>query len=103
MNTYNKIVRDRIPEIIRADGKECSTRLIEGRAYRLALAEKLNEEVIEYSESGDPTELADLLEVIYALCAAHGLSPSELEAMRAEKEQSNGAFKKGVFLESVIG
>lgn len=102
MKIYNKIVRDRIPEIIRSDGKECSTRVIEGEEYRSALQEKLGEELAEYAESSDPTELADLLEVIYALGSAHGLSPSELEDIRSEKEMSNGGFKEGIFLESVF-
>ena len=62
---YNKLVRDRIPEIIRADGKECETEVLEDGAFLAALDKKMTEELQEYFESHSAEELADLLEVIY--------------------------------------
>jgi predicted house-cleaning noncanonical NTP pyrophosphatase (MazG superfamily) len=66
------------------------------------LVAKLGEEVTEYRESGNPAELADILEVIRALSAeVHGLTLSDIEQIRAEKEADRGGFKEGLILEKV--
>ena len=62
---YNKLVRDRIPEIIEASGKRCEYSILSGDAYLHMLDEKLNEELAEYQDSKSMEELADLLEVIH--------------------------------------
>lgn len=61
---YHKLVRDRIPEIIEADGKTCTWETLSEVAYIQLLDEKLNEELAEYQESKSLEELADLLEVV---------------------------------------
>ena len=48
MKTYYKLIRDKIPEIIQADGKTCITRILSDEEYVDALEKKLNEEVAEY-------------------------------------------------------
>jgi predicted house-cleaning noncanonical NTP pyrophosphatase (MazG superfamily)/NTP pyrophosphatase (non-canonical NTP hydrolase) len=88
-----KLVRDRIPEIIRADGLEPVIRTAEPAEYVTRLRDKLTEEVAEFlATDGDPAELADILEVVYALAAAGGTGPGQLDALRAAKAASNGAF-----------
>lgn len=68
--TYNKLVRDRIPEIIEDSGKTCEVEVIDDKTYLEMLDEKLTEELNEYCESHNIEELADLLEVVYATAKA---------------------------------
>jgi predicted house-cleaning noncanonical NTP pyrophosphatase (MazG superfamily) len=101
MKTYNKIVRDRILETIRSKGQVASTRILDESEAVEALVEKLGEELDEFVRDRNLEELADLLEVIYALAGLLGHSTEELEAVRGRKEQERGGFKDRVFLESV--
>ena len=98
---YQKLVRDRIPEIIRKDGNECRTRTLTQEEYLACLEQKLSEELNEYLQSGQLEELADLLEVMKALTAAKGSSWDALEAIRAEKEERRGGFREKILLEEV--
>ncbi|TDB89560.1 hypothetical protein E1266_29485 [Actinomadura sp. 7K534] len=93
-----KLVRDRIPEIIQADGRVPETRVANPGEYASLLRTKLYEEAGEYTASGDPAELPDLLEVIHALGALHGLTPEELEERRSAKAAERGGFTKRVVL-----
>lgn len=98
--SYNKLVRDKIPQIIKAHGCVPSTHIAGDDEYWEKLVEKLQEELTEFSASnGDPNELADMLEVIYAICEFKGISRKGLEKVRKEKEQKRGAFKKRIILE----
>lgn len=101
MKIYNKLVRDKIPEIIEADGKSCKTRILPDEEYIAALEQKLNEEVAEYQKDKNLEEMADVLEVLNAICIAKGYSLEELEALRKEKAEKRGGFEKKIFLESV--
>lgn len=100
--TYNKLVRDLIPEIIEASGKECRTRILSDEEYLKMLNAKLDEELAEYHKDQNIEELADLLELIYAAAAARGYTLDELESVRAEKAKNRGGFEKKVFLIDVI-
>lgn len=82
-----KLVRDRIPDLFGG-----SARPLNPPDFRVALREKLREETAEYLEAGDVQELADVLEVVYALAALDGLTPADLEALRAGKAEVRGAF-----------
>lgn len=93
-----KLVRDRIPEIIHAAGGRPETRVADPAEHAARLRAKLVEEGGEYIASGDPEELADVLEVVHALAAAHGISPAELERLRAAKAAERGAFGKRLVL-----
>lgn len=99
--TYNKLVRDRIPEIIEAKGNTCITEVLTDEAYLKMLDAKLTEELAEYHADGNPEELADLLEVIYAAAKARGVSPEELDRIRAEKAHKRGGFDEKLLLVSV--
>jgi len=101
MKTYRKLVRDRIPEIIRQGGADCEVRTLTDAEYGEALRAKLREEVGEYLQSGSLEELADVMEVVRALARADGRSVARLEAARARKKIERGAFEKRVFLVSV--
>lgn len=99
---YNKLIRDRIPEIIKNSGKESITRVADGEELLDFLNNKLYEELDEYKDSGDIEELADLYEVVLAILDYKGVSLQEFENIRIEKREKRGAFKKGLVLEKVI-
>ncbi|WP_099205486.1 nucleoside triphosphate pyrophosphohydrolase [Scatolibacter rhodanostii] len=101
MAIYNKLVRDNIPHIIETKGNLSSTKQLDEKSYFLSLQEKLQEETEEYLEDTNPEELADILEVVYALAACQNLSIADLEAMRLAKRKERGGFDKRVYLISV--
>ena len=98
---YNKLVRDRIPEIIESSGKTCTVELLSDEDYLRMVDAKLDEELAEYHKDQNIEELADLLEVIYAATTARGYSIEQLETVRAEKAAKRGAFDKKILLKSV--
>ena len=95
---YNKLVRDRIPEIIEASGAECKTEILSDVEYLKMLDAKLDEELMEYHKDQNIEELADLLEVIRAAALARGYTVEELEAVRARKALERGGFEKKILL-----
>ena len=95
---YNKLVRDKIPQIIAASGKNCVTEVLQEDAYLQKLDEKLGEELAEYQESKSLEELADLLEVMAAVVKARGYSWEELERIRARKREKRGGFEERILL-----
>jgi len=100
--TYRKLVRDKIPDIIEKDGKQCVCSILSDEDYLLMLDQKLNEELQEYQESKSLEELADLLEVIHAVVLARGSSMDEVEQIRIQKAEKRGDFTKRILLDSVI-
>lgn len=101
MKTYHKLVCDRIPEIIEADGKTCVCETLSDEEYIRLLDQKLNEELAEYQESKSLEELADLLEVMQAVVWARGWTLDELEQVRADKAAERGGFAKKILLTAV--
>ena len=99
---YHKLVRDRIPEIIEADGKTCICETLSHEDYLRLLDEKLNEELAEYQASKSLEELADLLEVMQAVVKARGWTEEELEQVRADKVAKRGGFEKKILLKEVL-
>jgi predicted house-cleaning noncanonical NTP pyrophosphatase (MazG superfamily) len=95
---HNKLVRDKIPEIIEKRGDRPVTRTLGTDAYRQELRRKLQEEVAEFCESGEVEELADILEVVVALAAVEEVSQFQLEEMRKRKRRERGGFDQRVFL-----
>lgn len=102
MPVYNKLVRDKIPEIIEKSGKRCIIETMDKKTYLESLDNKLHEELAEYQQDKSIEELADLLEVIYAVASARGYSIEELERIRAEKAEKRGGFKDRIWLKEVI-
>lgn len=99
---YNKLIRDKIPEIIEEGGKTPIVAKVEGQKLLDLLNAKLMEELEEYNESGEVEELADLVEVVQAILDYKGVSIDEFEYIREKKNHKRGAFKKGLFLIKVI-
>ena len=100
--TYNKLVRDKIPEIIESDGKTCKTELLSDEEYIKMIDAKLDEELAEYHKDQHLEELADLMEVIYAAALARGYSLEDLEMVREKKVQERGGFEKRILLREVV-
>ncbi len=98
---HNKLVRNKIPEIIKNAGKTPVTLILSDEEYLSELDKKLNEECAEYQADKSIEELADMLEVMYAIAEARGWSVSELEAVRREKADKRGGFKDKIYLEYV--
>lgn len=96
---HNKLVRDRIPEIIEASGRKCEWEVLSDEAYLARLDEKLREELAEYLEDKSMEELADLLEVLMAVAEMRG-SFAQVEAIRLEKKARRGGFEKRILLKS---
>ncbi len=94
-----KLVRDKIPEIIEADGKTPITRILEQDEYLSELDRKLDEEVAEYQSDKSLEEMADVLEVLYALCEARGYSIEELQQVREDKRATRGGFRAKIYWE----
>lgn len=101
MIKYDKFIRDKIPEIIEQSGKKCIVEVMDNDTYIEYLDQKLNEELAEYQQDKSVEELADLLEVIYAVAIARGYSVEELERKRLDKAEKRGAFEKRLLLKSV--
>ncbi|MDB5055807.1 MAG: phosphoribosyl-ATP pyrophosphohydrolase [Bacilli bacterium] len=103
--TYNKLVRDKIPEVIERSGKAYHTRILSDDEYKQELQKKLHEELEEYMNASDDQsaieELADILELIHAITAIHNSSIQELEQVRLKKAADRGGFKDKVFLINV--
>lgn len=96
-----KLVRDNIPNIIRASGCECEIEYVSGEEYIKALDAKLDEEVAEYHESHSLEELADIMEVLYAIVEARGYSIMKLHDAYWDKWLERGGFKDGVILKNI--
>lgn len=95
---YNKLVRDRIPEIIEASGKTCKTTVLDDAEYLCMIDAKLDEELAEYHKDQNIEELADLLEVVRAAALARGYTVEELEQVREQKATKRGAFQNRILL-----
>lgn len=100
--TLGKLVRDRIPEIIVKDGKGLRMRILDQDEYDVALSEKLDEEVAEYKESHDISELVDILAVVYAIAENSGVSYSKLNELMEDKMINRGGFKRKIYLEEIF-
>lgn len=99
MKEYHKLIRDKIPEIIEKSGKAFKVRRLSDEEVILFAEKKLSEELGEYLADRNPEELADLLEVIYALGDRLGYPKEALEALRLKKKAARGGFEEGILLE----
>ena len=102
MPVHNKLVRDRIPQIIEATGKKYTTRVLNDKEYIDELKKKSFEELQEYVETDTKEdaieELADVLEIMHALAEYHGSSMEEIEEVRRSKAAKRGGFKEKIYL-----
>lgn len=98
---HDKLVRDRIPEIVTTSGARPETRTADPLEYRALLRAKLVEEVHEFLENENPAELVDVIEVIHALAVDLDTDPTELERLREKKASEHGSFSERTVLLAV--
>jgi len=102
---YNKLVRDKIPAVIAKTGSSFETEILGQGDYIEKLNEKLKEELDEfYNATPEETvgELADILEVLYALAETKGISVDEIEKVRHQKKNDRGGFEERILLKHVV-
>ncbi len=98
---HNKLVRDKIPEIIKKENKIPVTHIANDEEFWEKLKEKLQEEVSEFLKDQNEEELADILEVIDNICYFKNIDKRELETLRKKKAKERGKFKKRIILEEI--
>ena len=96
METYNKLVRDKIPEILDEKGISYEKRIASHEEYKVELIKKLGEEVQEFSQAGDLEELADVIEVVEALKKLPEYA--DVEMVRQKKRKNRGGFEGKIIL-----
>ncbi|GGD08254.1 nucleoside triphosphate pyrophosphohydrolase [Pontibacillus salipaludis] len=105
MPTYNKLIRDLIPQALEETGKSFEIDILSDEEYHSELRKKLQEETEEYLNAEDEEsaveELADLLELVNVLAEQHGYSIEEVEKARKEKSEKRGSFYDKLFLFNV--
>lgn len=102
MRIYNKLVRDKIPEIITQNGEIPIIKTLSNDEYLKELNIKLQEEMKEYLEDNNVEELADIVEVIYGILDSQNVSLDEFENIRKNKVEKRGAFSQKIFLKEVM-
>lgn len=98
---YNKLIRDKIPEIISGKGEILKTHIAEEKEYWEKLKEKLLEETNEFLEDSNKEELADILEVIDSICKFKGYAMKDIKNIQEKKRLKRGGFDKGIILDEV--
>lgn len=98
MKVYDKLVRDRIPEIIESSGNKCEIEVVSDEIALEYLYKKLNEEVSELLEDKNLDEIADVMEVLFAIGSKYGYSEEDILNRRNEKRDSRGGFEDNLIL-----
>lgn len=96
--SYNKLVRDKIPQLIQESGRKCTSRILSDDEYYDALLDKIIEEIEEYRVSGNEEELADVYEVLDCLVALKEYEPMHLDYLQLIRREARGSFKERVLL-----
>ena len=98
MKVYDKLVRDRIPEIIEASGSKCEIETVSDEVALEYLYKKLHEEVEELLSDKNLDEIADIMEVLFAIGKKYGYSENEVLNRRNEKKYARGGFENNLIL-----
>jgi len=96
---YNKLIRDKIPEIIKGKGGNPVIHFADDNEFWVKLKEKLQEEVGEFIKDENIEEMADILEVIDAICEFKNFDRNKLEEVKNKKAEERGKFKNKIILE----
>jgi len=99
MKQYNKLIRDKIPEIIESKDEKFETHIANDSEYWLKLIEKLKEETSEFEENPSIDELSDILEVIDAISDFKNFDANEVQKTKSEKLEKRGGFEKRLILD----
>jgi predicted house-cleaning noncanonical NTP pyrophosphatase (MazG superfamily) len=102
MTSYNKLIRDKVPQIIKEQGSTPIVETLNSKEYLKALNKKLQEELNEYYEDNSVEELADIVEVIHAILKHKEVPLHKFEAIRKNKAIKRGTFDDKLFLKEVI-
>lgn len=97
MILYNKAARDKIPEIIKTDGKERRFKILSNEEFLVELERKLGEEIEEYRRSWEIMELVDVMEILYRVAELKGVSANRFELLRERKRAERGCFSENLF------
>ena len=98
MKIYDKLVRDKIPEIIENSGNHCEVEIVSDEVALEYLYKKLNEEVEELLEDKNLEEIADVVEVLFAIGKKYGYSEKDILNKRSEKRKKSGGFEDNIIL-----
>ena len=98
MKIYDKLIRDRIPEIIENSGNHCEVEVVSDEIALEYLYKKLNEEVEELLEDKNLEEIADVVEVLFAIGKKYGYSEEDILNRRTEKLSKSGGFENNIIL-----
>ncbi|MFA6522238.1 MAG: nucleoside triphosphate pyrophosphohydrolase [Patescibacteria group bacterium] len=96
---YHKLIRDKIPQLIKRNGGVPIVHIATQKEYWLKLKEKLQEEIAEFNEDESVEEMADILEVLEAMCKHKKFNKRKLASVKAKKLKERGGFKKKIILE----
>jgi predicted house-cleaning noncanonical NTP pyrophosphatase (MazG superfamily) len=100
--TYTKLVRDKIPQIIKLDNKVPFTHVATEQEVKPLLLHKLIEELEEFKVTPNEEELSDILEVIDGIAHAFNLDMDKVLKLKADKLEKRGGFNERIILEKVI-
>lgn len=100
LKEHNKLVRDKIPDIIKSNGQIPTIHYLSKEEYKKELDKKLQEEVAEYLKEDTIEELADICEVIEAILEYENVELKHFEAIKNKKKEYNGGFSQRIFLET---
>jgi len=101
MKIYNKLVRDKIPEVLQNEGKIYSCHIANDDEFLLKLKDKMTEELQELYEDPCPEEMADVLEVLYTIASEMNLDIAEVHKAMSKKGKAKGRFRERIILEKV--
>ena len=91
---YNKLVRDRIPRVIEADGHKCKIHEATPEEFRLKLNEKLQEEIAEFLTAPNAEEMADILEVLETMRKEYRIDLDDVRYQKESKMVNKGGFER---------
>lgn len=95
------LVRDKLPDQIRGEGKVREVRRIGGAEHEIALCDRIVEELIALRETGDPRRLAEVQQLVNDLMRYFCTTPDDVEMVRSSRERAEGGYSRGYVLESV--
>lgn len=98
VKVYNKVIRDKIPEIIRESGRQSKIKVLPDDEFLPELENKLSEEIAEYLASRSIEELVDIIEVVFRISQLRGKSLHDIEQIRSKKREKRGGFEQNLFL-----
>jgi predicted house-cleaning noncanonical NTP pyrophosphatase (MazG superfamily) len=98
---YNKLVRDKIPQLIEESGRKQTSRILNEDEYFNALIDKVVEEIEEFRSSGIEEEIADVYEALDCLVKLKGYEPMHIDYIRLIKREARGSFIDRILLEEV--